>query len=132
MGTATGVQGSFLGPLKLQQLKISLAAADVEIDDAELDADFTQLARRRLDVARRSAPRVTIALKPGTPQESPPSDAGAITRLPLSPAIHEARIGARSITPAGCKPIASDDKREDSPSRTRVVVQRKARRSPYT
>src|SRR3546814_5865852 len=74
MVTATGVQGSFWGPLKLQQLKISLAAADIEIDDAELDADFTQLARRRLDVARLSAARVTIALKPGTPQESPPSD----------------------------------------------------------
>src|SRR3546814_15906565 len=102
MVTATGVQGSFWGPLKLQQLKISLAAADIEIDDAELDADFTQLARRRLDVARLSAARVTIALKPGTPQESPPSDEGAITRLPLSLAIRDARIGAQ-IGRASCR-----------------------------
>src|SRR3546814_18247509 len=94
MVTATGVQGSFWGPLKLQQLKISLAAADIEIDDAELDADFTQLARRRLDVARLSAARVTIALKPGTPHESPPSDEGAITRWPLTLAIRGERLGA--------------------------------------
>src|SRR3546814_15010389 len=40
MVTATGVQGSFWGPLKLQQLKISLAAADIELDDAEPDADY--------------------------------------------------------------------------------------------
>src|SRR3546814_12443809 len=109
MVTATGVQGSFWGPLKLQQLKISVTAADIEIDDAELDADFTQLARRRLDVARLSAARVTIALKPGTPQESPPSDEGAITRLPPSLAIRDARIGALSIPPAGGDPIAIDE-----------------------
>src|SRR3546814_9229877 len=91
MVTATGVQGSFWGPLKLQQLKISLAAADIEIDDAELDADFTQLARRRLDVARLIAARVTIALNPGTPPESPPSDEGAFMRLLLYLAIRDDR-----------------------------------------
>src|SRR3546814_5650342 len=34
---------------------------------------------------------------------------GAITRLPLSLAIRDARIGALSITPAGGEPIAIDD-----------------------
>lgn len=109
MVTASGVEGSLWGPLKVQQLKISLAAADVEIDHAELDADFTQLARRRLDVATLHATRVTVALKPGAPQEAPPSQDGAITRLPVALAIGDAHVGTLVITPAGGEPITIND-----------------------
>src|SRR3546814_11927755 len=83
-------------------------------------------------VARLSAARVTIALKPGTPQESPPSDEGAITRLPLSLAIRDARIGALSITPAGGEPIAIDDiALAASWNGNRVVVEHLAASTPW-
>lgn len=106
MISARGVEGSLWGPLKIQQLKLRLAAADIELDDAELDADFTQLTRRRLDVEKLHAARVTLALKPGVPQEPPPENSGAITQLPMAVAIHDARVGALVITPPGGEPIA--------------------------
>ncbi|HET8881090.1 MAG TPA: translocation/assembly module TamB domain-containing protein [Solimonas sp.] len=109
MVVADGVDGTLWGPLKLRHLEIHLAAADIAIDDAELDADFTQLARRRLDVAALHAARVQVALKPGAPEQTPPSDDGAITRLPIAIAVHDAKIGALTITPAGGAPMTISD-----------------------
>src|SRR3546814_20299492 len=57
---------------------------------------------------------------------------GAITRLPLSLAIRDARIGALSITPAGGEPIAIDDiALAASWNGNRVVVEHLAASTPW-
>lgn len=104
-----GVEGTLWGPLQVAHLEVHLDALDLELDEVELDADFMQLARERLEVRRLAAARIALALKPGAPQDRTQPSAGAITALPLDIAVHEARVGALAVTPAGGTPIALDD-----------------------
>ncbi|MGH8443620.1 MAG: hypothetical protein ACREVL_00075, partial [Solimonas sp.] len=110
MIAAEGVEGSLWGPLKLARLKITLDAVDIEISDAELNADLPQLARRRIDVGLLRAGTVNIVIKPTPPHAGTPSGEGQITRLPFALAVRDAYVGALRIdTGGGAEPIAIDD-----------------------
>jgi len=132
MIVADGVGGTLWGPLTLRHLEVHLAAVDIAIDDAELDADFTQLARRRLDIEALHAARVQVALKPGAPEPEPPSDTGAITRLPIAIAVHDAQIGTLVITPSGGEPMTIvDTALAASWVGDRVVIEHLAATTPW-
>ncbi|WP_020647963.1 translocation/assembly module TamB domain-containing protein [Solimonas variicoloris] len=107
---AEGVDGSAWGPLKLARLTITLDSVDIDIRDAELDADLLQFARRRLDVERLRAASVEITVKPAPAAAAPApgADQGAITRLPFALAVHDAAVGRLRIV-AGGTPIEIDD-----------------------
>ncbi|WP_028081199.1 translocation/assembly module TamB domain-containing protein [Solimonas soli] len=133
MISADGVEGSLWGPLKVARLRITLDAVDIEIDDAELDADLPQLARRRIDVATLRAARVTVTIKPTPPQAEPTPPQGALTQLPFALAVHDARVGALRIVSGGeAAPIAIDDIALAATwSGPRVVLERLAATTPW-
>lgn len=109
MITAEGVEGKLWGPLQVARLRLTLDAVEVVIDDATLDADLAQLARRRLEIGRLHAARVTVTIKPGSAPETEEPSQGALTELPLALAVRDARVGAlRIITGPDAEPIAID------------------------
>ncbi|NKF21054.1 translocation/assembly module TamB domain-containing protein [Solimonas marina] len=110
MVQAEDVSGTVWGPLKIGHLKLALGSADVDIRDAELDADLSQLARRHVEIESLKAASVDVTLKPAQDQTpTPPSSEGALTRLPVSIALRHAQLGALRIQSADGAPIAIDD-----------------------
>lgn len=98
---AQGISGRLWGPLRIERLRITLEAVDIDIEQAEFDARLPQLLRGRLAVESLSAASVAVRIKPTPPK--PPED--AITRLPFDLLVRRARVAQLRVTPIDAEAI---------------------------